>query len=449
MGNDLRVHCNCATGIFRHILNICVLSRMLDMYIIPQLISRWKRCCLSEAFSRKNPSMRHRHNVVHICRIVFVLCLFIQEARLAFAQEQSYIADEQADASSRNGSRATEGSVDNVELPTSASSMVRADDGELRRLPSVEQANREPAGFGFGPGMGGPGMGGPGYSATWYPSSPVSDSNPSTHMGIVRQSLSGAFPLWTNGRDMCMFSVGVQNSLFSTDAVLPDSHQAFPEELWNISLGTNYMHKFDNGWMGMVGINFGSASDKPFHSIDEMNVGFMSFLQMPAKNERDKWNFMLMYSPIGSLNFPIPGVAYLWNPSDRFHASIGIPFSVSWRATDALTFDVSYMPLVTVNAMATYKFNDQLSLYGGFQSLQEGYLLADRENTNDRFMGFEKRLIAGVRWAFYRHATLDLSGGYSFDRYYGIGQNQIGGNLSDQVNIDPGPFASMSFQYRF
>jgi hypothetical protein len=97
----------------------------------------------------------------------------------------------------------------------------------------------------------------------------------------------------------------------------------------------------------------------------------------------------------------------------------------------------------------TYKLNDRLVAYGGFQSLQEAYFLADRENTNDRFMGFEKRLVAGIRWEVYHHATVDVSGGYSFDRYYGVGQNQIGGELSDQVDIDPGPFASVAFQYQF
>ena len=133
-----------------------------------------------------------------------------------------------------------------------------------------------------GLGMGGPGMGGPGYGATWYPSRPVSGSAPGGEFGLVRQNLSEAVPVWRNGGDVLMLSAGVRNSLFFTDAILPDSHRPFPHELWNVSLGTNYMHKFDNGWSGMLGINFGSASDKPFHSINEMNVGFMSFLQIPV-----------------------------------------------------------------------------------------------------------------------------------------------------------------------
>ena len=112
-----------------------------------------------------------------------------------------------------------------------------------------------------GPGMGGPGMGGPGYGATWYPSRPVSNSTVGEDFGLVRQDVSAAVPVWRNGGDMLMLSAGVRNSMFSTDAILPDSHQPFPSELWDVHLGTNYMHKFDNGWSGMLGINFGSASD--------------------------------------------------------------------------------------------------------------------------------------------------------------------------------------------
>ena len=163
--------------------------------------------------------------------------------------------------------------------------------------------------------IGGPGAGGSGYGATWFPSRPVSASNPQEDFGLVRQSLSESFPVWRNGGDMLMLSASVRNSMFFTDAILPDSHEPFPSELWNISLGSNYLHKFDNGWSGMVGVNFGSASDKPFYSINEMNIGFMSFLNIPVWNDRDAWRLMLMYSPVGNFNFPIPGVAYQWNPS--------------------------------------------------------------------------------------------------------------------------------------
>jgi len=104
--------------------------------------------------------------------------------------------------------------------------------------------------------------------------------------------------------------------------------------------------------------------------------------------------------------------------------------------------------IITVKARATYRLVGKVFVYGGFESLQEAYLLADRENVSDRFMGFEKRLIGGVRWDVWERATLEASAGYAFDRYYGVGKNQIG-NLHDQVDIAPGDFASVNFQILF
>lgn len=208
------------------------------------------------------------------------------------------------------------------------------------------------------------------------------------------------------------------------------------------------MHKFDNGWSGMLGVNFGSASDKPFESLDVMNVGFLSFLNIPVWDNRDAWRFALMYSPVGNLNFPIPGIAYQWNPSDAFQASIGVPFSIMWQPVEDLTINVSYFPLMTVNARATYRVAGKVFVYGGFESLQEAYLLADRENTKDRFMGFEMRLLGGVRWDVWQHTTLDVNAGYAFDRYYGVGQNQIG-HLHDQIDIASGAFLGSSLNVRF
>ena len=99
-------------------------------------------------------------------------------------------------------------------------------------------------------------------------------------------------------------------------------------------------------------------------------------------------------------------------------------------------------------ARATYRLVGKVFVYGGFESAQEAYLLADRENLSDRFMGFEKRLLGGVRWEFWRCADLEMTAGYAFDRYYGVGQNQIG-NLQDEVNIEPGAYISAALHVRF
>jgi hypothetical protein len=199
----------------------------------------------------------------------------------------------------------------------------------------------------------------------------------------------------------------------------------------------------------MITINFGSASDKPFHSIDEMTLGFISMLQMPARNERDNWQFTLFYSPVGNFNFPVPGIAYQWNPNENLQMAIGIPFSLKWRPTERWLLELNYLPVLNVNAKATYLWTEVVSFYGGYESFQETYLLADRTDDDDRFVGFEQRLIGGVRWNVWSKGTLDLHAGYAFDRYFGTGQNQIGGGLEDELDLPSGAFVGGNLSLRF
>lgn len=294
--------------------------------------------------------------------------------------------------------------------------------------------------------FGGPGMGVPGYKATWYPSRSV--SHPAADLGFVRQNLSGAAPIWRDGGDTVLLTAGVRHTLFSTDATLPDTGRPFPGELWNISTGLTYIRKFENGWSGGLSTTLGSASDKPFHGIAEMNVSVFGFLQVPARNDRGSWLFSLMYSPVGNLTFPVPGLAYSWKPSDDLNVSLGLPFSVRWKPIEDLTLTFSYIPVTNVNARATYRLRDGLEVYGGFEWLNEAYFLADRADQRDRFLAFEKRLMSGLRWDVWKHAALDVNAGYAFDRYYGEGQNQFS-DLRDQVTISPGAFLGASLLVRW
>ena len=72
-----------------------------------------------------------------------------------------------------------------------------------------------------------------------------------------------SMPVWRDGPDSLSISTNLRSELYQTNAVLPNTRQAFPSDLWNISMGTNYMHKFDNGWTAGAMFNFGSASDRP------------------------------------------------------------------------------------------------------------------------------------------------------------------------------------------
>jgi hypothetical protein len=245
-----------------------------------------------------------------------------------------------------------------------------------------------------------------------------------------------------------ILTTSVRHSLFSTNAILPDTQRAFPEQLWNVTAGLTYIHKFENGWTSGLMTTFGSASDKPFNSLDEMNVGLMGFLRIPTQNERDAWMLALFYSPVANLNFPIPGIAYSWNPSPDLRVNIGLPFSLMWRPIEDLTINLFYVPLTNINARVTYRVAENINLYAAYEFLNEAYFLADRLNRRDRFMAFEQRVVGGVRWDVWKHAALDVNAGYVFGRNYGEGRNQ-GSNLRDRVEIAPGAFLGGSLRIRF
>jgi hypothetical protein len=295
-------------------------------------------------------------------------------------------------------------------------------------------------GFGAG-GMGGFGGGGrfPFYQVTWLPAQRVGGQP--TDLGMVRQDLGLGVPLWKDTENTLLANLGVRSELFQTDAVLPDSHQAFPGELWSIRLGALYAHQFDNGWSAGGGVSIGSASDKPFHSIQEMTLRLNAFLRIPS-GEHNAWLFTLVYSPTSETAFPIPGVAYLWRPTDDFRATIGLPLAVWWRPTPDLTLEATYMLIRTVHTRATYRLEPGLRLYAGYDWNNESFFLADRTDNQERLFYYEQRLTTGVQWDLTSCFTLDLSGGYAFDRFYFQGR-QWSDNHHDRIDVGDGPFLSL------
>jgi hypothetical protein len=155
-----------------------------------------------------------------------------------------------------------------------------------------------------------------------------------------------------------------------------------------------------------------------------------------------------MYSSNSQLPIPIPMVAYLWQPSEDFRAHIGLPFQVMYRPCEDLTLDFSYMLLTNIHLRATYRLTDSLRVYGGYDWSNESYLRADRPDVNDRFFYYEQRLTTGIQFTANRHVSLDLSGGYTLDRFYFEGQN-LGDRDQNRIDVGAGPFVSLQCQLRW
>lgn len=286
----------------------------------------------------------------------------------------------------------------------------------------------------------------PGYTASWLPNQAV--INQPGELGVLRQSLSLGAPLSRNESGMLISSIQLSDSRFFTDAVLPDSMRPFPTDLANIGLGLSYMHRFANGWSAVAISKFGSASDKPFHALRDMNYMTGGFLQIPARNGRDSWTLGTIYSPVGMLNFPIPLVAYSWRPTYSFHMNIGLPLSVEWTPWDALSINVTYVPLTNIQAVTSYQLTKRASLYGGYRFFNEAYFLADRQIDQDRFFSIEQHLFCGVKIHIWRNAYGDLAAGYAFDRRYGEGRNQTAA-LHDKLSIEPAAYLSIGLGWQF
>jgi hypothetical protein len=283
------------------------------------------------------------------------------------------------------------------------------------------------------------------YRATWYPEESVKGQH--ANLGYLQEDFVFSTPLWQTCSDQLTFRTILRNEAFHTEAVLPDSGRAFPDELWNVQFGATYTHRFDNDWVLGGTVSLGSASDRPFHSINEMTAAGAAFLRIPS-GERNAWLFSLSYSPTGQLAFPVPGVAYFWQPSDQFFATIGLPLQIVYRPSDDMVLDFSYMVLTNVHAALTYRITPQFFLHAGYDWKNESYFLADRTDLNDRLFYYEQSLSAGLRYNFTPSVALDLTTGYTFDRYYFTGQN-LSDHHHDRINVGAGPFVSVQLQARW
>jgi hypothetical protein len=271
-----------------------------------------------------------------------------------------------------------------------------------------------------------------------------------TTFSALRNDLSLSTPIWQDAPDEWTASAGIRNETFSTHAILPTTRQPFPEDLYNIRLGTAYRHDLDDGWVAGGNVTVGSASDQPFSTFNEVTFSANGFLRVP-NGERDAWLFSLNFSTNRDyLNYvPIPGVAYFWAPSDSFQATLGIPFaSIRYVPDEDLELTASYALLTNVHARATYHFWRPLAAFAGFDWDEESFLRAGRLDSRDRLFYYEKRLTAGLRYELARSANVELSGGYGFDRFFFEGRNSSDSHLN-RIDIGAGPFVGARVMMRF
>ncbi len=286
-----------------------------------------------------------------------------------------------------------------------------------------------------------------GESALWAPKNKFNNV-PGSYFAEFRQDASIGGPLYSDDRNTLIGFIDARNELLHTNAFLKDSGRPFPNQLWELVGGLSYSHQTDNGWTMGGSASIGSPSDRPFQSLREVVPSLNGFARMPAAREGDAWLFSVSWVPVSLIRFPLPGVAYEWNPSEQLQVVAGVPFSIVWKPTDRFRFDMGYMPPFQTRAQATYRMFDNVDVFAGFESINEAYLLDDRSHWRDFFYSYEKRLPAGVRFRFGEHCLLDVSGGYLFDRIY-FTSRTFTEESRDRIHVAPSAFGMVRFALTF
>ncbi len=369
--------------------------------------------------------------------IIVLFCLGIQPQQRAFAQtSRTYFG---------------EGYLSNgiERLPPVPPELEALEPPPNQILPLPERPALAPSRGSGQEGMGPPGPGGskvPNVQFYWLPQRDLK-SSPGT-MEIIGGDISFGMPVArseTTGMWILNGSWGQDH--FETNARLDSLGRDFPEELTKLKLGLMNFRSLDNGWSVGGMVNVESASDRPFASIDEVNANLLAFVKVPS-GERNAWNFSLMYSPLGQLPFPIPGVSYHWHPTDRFQANIGIPFSLNYQPTDAVQISLAYLPLTTVNAQIKWSITESFALYTGYSTHSEGFLLADRLDKQQRLFEFDQRIVTGARFNLGEKFVLDLSAGYIFDQSFFLSDSFFGGGRQDEIDVEPGLYAGIRLEFK-
>ncbi len=237
----------------------------------------------------------------------------------------------------------------------------------------------------------------------------------------------------------------------ATDALLPDSGEAVPDQLWLVETGFMHVRPLDGvvpggGTLGGTFL-FGSASDRPYAAGRDLTLMAIAFYNRPAANARDEWNFSVFYSPTSQLPYPLPGIAYAWRPDESFEAKLGVPASAEWRPDDDWTLSFNWFPLVNVNATVRRRLGEQTAFVASYRTDTQIYFLADRIRDDERFYVFDQRAAAGIERSLGGGFTLELAASYLFDRTLFQGTSFSSGR-TDVVTFEPGLGLSAQLLWR-
>ena len=238
-------------------------------------------------------------------------------------------------------------------------------------------------------------------------------------LDLARYDLSATMPLGRSESDS--WSLTVRASLLDVDtvAVFPSTGAAVPDELWKVNLGLAYGRRYDDGRFLGVRASVGSASDEPFDSGDETAFSTVIFYRKPAAGKNAWFYFLALGNNREELDYvPIPGFAYWSQPSEKFQALIGLPFlALNYRPSPRWALGFSYFAVTNVRASATFRPHRRVGIYASYDWRHDSFFRAGRTSDDEKLFNYEMRVALGVKVDLPRRLSVDVSAGWSFDRF--------------------------------
>jgi hypothetical protein len=287
------------------------------------------------------------------------------------------------------------------------------------------------------------------YGMSFHPGRPVAGQG--SELGWTVQEGSAYLPLWSaeTGNQAALFARARYLDMHGT-ARFPDLNVSFPPALYDILFGGEGRMRFPNGWSGLMMLGLGSASDRPFYGFDETDISLNAVLRAFPK-ETGSWIFFLNYSSNREFlrHVPIPGLGYWYAPDRDFQALLGLPF-ISLQASPGagFSFRASYFPIHSINARVGFSPLPPLTFYAGFEWVNQRYLRAGREDREDRLFFYEKRVAGGVDFFPFRNGSVNLAGGYAFDRFF-FEAESYDDRMENRIDLGDGPFLSFRASLNF
>lgn len=297
----------------------------------------------------------------------------------------------------------------------------------------------------------------------------LANPNPNTDRLIVRESsaLYGSQDDRTTGNEFDLFE---QDLALRYGAILNDTRELYltfdayyadtdnntffdgtlapvPDDLYDFGFGAMYRQTVHEDWRVGGMLRIGSASDKPFHSLREMYARGVGFLQIP---HLEYTSFVFMLGVQSDLDIPVfPGFGYQFPVSRRAMAIVGLPITgAGGQITDRLGFNVVYWPVRNLSANLTYQATDQVRPYLGFRWRGRYFSRAGRTDHGDRIVLEDKRVYVGSVFQLSERWSLDVQGGFLFDREFGEG-GDVDARGENNVRIEDTPYGELSLGFTF